>query len=292
MDDDKTIPFLRRLASMLQENSDAISFYPGGEDPKHPYGRIVIHNRAKVEHEVLPKYFNHSSFASLRRQLNYFAFVRVGKGRKQNAGATYCNPYVKVLDDIFTLKRRTGVNASGNSMVSMSFLPEDDPSFKPYASPGISATNAKATRKSERVRVQTNDAALDGSKLIPTVSFQSIYESEDTLEGDEDESTSSVLPVTSSSPPNKKQKLTPRIVLDLTHPKQVQGEEIIDGLSDNPFHFEAPQVDEPDIDFRPKMKQKTSRKQVATNKMKILSEGLEREDILVCATLMQLHYSN
>jgi len=104
-DNDKTIPFLRRLTDMLQENEESISFYRGENGM---LGRIVVHDRAAVENEVLPKYFNHSSFASLRRQLNYFAFVRVGKGRRQNSGAVYQNTSVVVLDDILKLKRRTG----------------------------------------------------------------------------------------------------------------------------------------------------------------------------------------
>lgn len=67
-------------------------------------GRIIIHDRARVESEVLPKYFNHASFASLRRQLNYFSFTRIGKGRQR--GATYCNDAVIELGDILRLKRR------------------------------------------------------------------------------------------------------------------------------------------------------------------------------------------
>lgn len=104
-DDEKTIPFLRRLTDMLRENEEVISFYPGERhSSKKLLGRIVVHDRAKVESEVLPKYFNHASFASLRRQLNYFAFIRLGKGRQR--GATYCNESVVDLDDILRLKRR------------------------------------------------------------------------------------------------------------------------------------------------------------------------------------------
>jgi len=76
-------------------------------------GRIVVHDRSKVESEVLPKYFNHASFASLRRQLNYFAFIRLGKGRQR--GATYCNESVVDLDDILRLKRRAVGTTSSSS---------------------------------------------------------------------------------------------------------------------------------------------------------------------------------
>ena len=57
-----------------------------------------------MESEILPRYFNHSSFASLRRQLNYFAFCRIGKGKQR--GAIYCNDKVVELEDILRLKRR------------------------------------------------------------------------------------------------------------------------------------------------------------------------------------------
>lgn len=92
---------------MLNENEDVISFYSGSvKDGKVTLGRIVVHDRVKVEASILPRYFNHSSFASLRRQLNYFCFTRMGKGRQR--GATYCNEGVVVLDDILRLKRRAG----------------------------------------------------------------------------------------------------------------------------------------------------------------------------------------
>jgi len=103
---EKTIPFLRRLIDMLQENKEVISFYPGVHEQNGPTtaGRIVVHDRARVESEILPRYFNHSSFASLRRQLNYFCFSRVGKGKQR--GAIYCNNQVIDLHDILRLKRR------------------------------------------------------------------------------------------------------------------------------------------------------------------------------------------
>lgn len=73
-------------------------------------GRIVVHDRSQVESQVLPRYFSHSSFASLRRQLNYFAFSRMGKGKQK--GATYMNDQVYDLEDILNLKRRLPGTAS------------------------------------------------------------------------------------------------------------------------------------------------------------------------------------
>jgi hypothetical protein len=75
-------------------------------------GRIVVHDRVNVEAKVLPRYFNHSSFASLRRQLNYFSFVRLGKGRQKES--TYVNEGVIVLEDILHLKRRSAGSAAVN----------------------------------------------------------------------------------------------------------------------------------------------------------------------------------
>jgi hypothetical protein len=97
---------------MLQENESVVSFYPGRKlrtsfskselsnivangfclylflghaNGQTMLGKIVVHDRVRVEAEVLPRYFNHASFASLRRQLNYFSFTRVGKGRQRGA---------------------------------------------------------------------------------------------------------------------------------------------------------------------------------------------------------------
>lgn len=91
---------------MLVENEDAVTFIPGthNRDGRKVLGRIVVHDRVVVEESVLPKYFNHSSFASLRRQLNYFSFVRMGKGRQRES--VYINANVVDLEDLMRLKRR------------------------------------------------------------------------------------------------------------------------------------------------------------------------------------------
>ncbi len=61
------------------------------------------------------RYFNHASFASLRRQLNYFNFTRIGKGRQR--GATYCNEAVIELSDILRLKRKSVTHAAPGASV-------------------------------------------------------------------------------------------------------------------------------------------------------------------------------
>eukprot|EP00578_Thalassiosira_sp_NH16_P006978 CAMPEP_0181119624 /NCGR_PEP_ID=MMETSP1071-20121207/23700_1 /TAXON_ID=35127 /ORGANISM="Thalassiosira sp., Strain NH16" /LENGTH=361 /DNA_ID=CAMNT_0023204181 /DNA_START=45 /DNA_END=1127 /DNA_ORIENTATION=- len=102
---EKTIPFLRQLTEMLQNNEELISFVPGQRLPNETtQGRIIVHDRNRVQAEVLPVYFNHASFASLRRQLSYFSFVRVGKSRQ--SGVTYTNDSVVDVSDIRKLKRR------------------------------------------------------------------------------------------------------------------------------------------------------------------------------------------
>mmetsp|Transcript_1942 Transcript_1942/g.4779 ORF Transcript_1942/g.4779 Transcript_1942/m.4779 type:complete len:324 (-) Transcript_1942:769-1740(-) len=116
-EEERTIPFLRRLVDMLQENTGVISFCRGSSvNGELQHGQIVVHDRIKMESDILPRYFNHSSFASLRRQLNYFSFTRVGKGRQR--GATYSNAAVVELDDILRLKRRTSVGHGSSSAVA------------------------------------------------------------------------------------------------------------------------------------------------------------------------------
>ncbi|KAL3767279.1 hypothetical protein ACHAW5_002082 [Stephanodiscus triporus] len=75
------------------------------------HGKIIVHDRNRVQSEVLPVYFNHASFASLRRQLSYFSFVRVGKSRQ--SGVTYTNDAVVELSDILRLKRRAATAGAG-----------------------------------------------------------------------------------------------------------------------------------------------------------------------------------
>jgi len=108
----------RRLRDMLLENEEVISFTPGHrKNGRVVLGRIVVHDRLAVESTVLPRYFNHSSFASLRRQLNYFSFVRLGKGRQRES--TYINEGVVELDDLLHLKRRSAGSSSPPADVVM-----------------------------------------------------------------------------------------------------------------------------------------------------------------------------
>jgi hypothetical protein len=120
---------------MLSENETVISFVPGSvtinnktkKVTSKTLGQIVVHDRIKVESDILPRYFNHSSFASLRRQLNYFSFTRIGKGRQK--GAVYCNEGVIEIDDILRLRRRpaqTTTGTTGSPLSTSTMLLEDD----------------------------------------------------------------------------------------------------------------------------------------------------------------------
>lgn len=85
--------------------------HPSNNSVVLQHGRIIVHDRNRVQSEVLPIYFNHASFASLRRQLSYFCFVRVGKSRQ--SGVTYANEMVVDLADILKLKRRVAGPGTG-----------------------------------------------------------------------------------------------------------------------------------------------------------------------------------
>jgi hypothetical protein len=125
---------------MLKENEDVISFVPGYRSAtKTVLGRIVVHDRVAVESTVLPRYFNHNSFASLRRQLNYFSFVRLGKGRQRES--TYLNEAVIALDDILSLKRRSSGGGGGPVAKALSATLSMGVRREPNLIPGSSATS-------------------------------------------------------------------------------------------------------------------------------------------------------
>jgi HSF-type DNA-binding len=131
-------------------------------------GRIIVYDRARVESEVLPKYFNHSSFASLRRQLNYFSFTRIGKGRQR--GATYCNEGVVELNDVLRLKRRTTGNPvprdleGGSPLFSKALkkkqqhFPSTINSIVPFVHLPTTQRERQSSRSIEKLRAQKNEA--------------------------------------------------------------------------------------------------------------------------------------
>lgn len=147
---------------MLQENKDVISFFPGSVNGGGEIilGRIVVHDRLKVEANVLPRYFNHSSFASLRRQLNYFSFTRLGKGRQR--GATYCNEAVIEIDDILRLKRRSNTGTTG--------APTTAPSLSAEATSESSSSIERSNFKRSRSVSVTSLEEQDTTTMTQTIS--------------------------------------------------------------------------------------------------------------------------
>jgi hypothetical protein len=184
---------VRRLVDMLSENEQVISFYPGlVQNGQVTLGRIVVHDRSKVEADILPRYFNHSSFASLRRQLNYFSFCRMGKGRQR--GATYCNDAVVDLADILRLKRRsTTANISSSSSSSSNESLADSSQESPAE---IQTSSSPSPSSSDDIirssKPQNKRARHNTKKPTPTLVSPSM------------------------SPVSHKSEDEPRIMLDLT----------------------------------------------------------------------------
>lgn len=133
-------------------------------------GRIVVHDRIQVEAEVLPRYFNHSSFASLRRQLNYFSFVRLGKGRQRES--TYVNADVVDLDDILSLKRRSAGGSDDKEAIER-LKEELQSSFdayqsksKPLRRSSKRKRSSKSLRQKKTTRLAHTSASLVQSQCV------------------------------------------------------------------------------------------------------------------------------
>mmetsp|Transcript_55228 Transcript_55228/g.159955 ORF Transcript_55228/g.159955 Transcript_55228/m.159955 type:complete len:222 (+) Transcript_55228:73-738(+) len=148
---------------MLKENKEVISFVPGSiKNGKKTLGRIVVHDRSQMEAN-LPRYFNHNSFASLRRQLNYFCFTRLGKGRQR--GATYCNEAVMELDDILKLKRRS---ADGTPPPPPATVPTVTPSASKHKR-SISISSSESEDADEHYRPAAKKARSNSMEYPRTV---------------------------------------------------------------------------------------------------------------------------
>jgi hypothetical protein len=68
--------FLHKLWTMLEieENAHILNWNDEGD-------RFHVLDIEAMEKYILPKYFRHSKFSSFQRQLNYFGFKKVGKGK-------------------------------------------------------------------------------------------------------------------------------------------------------------------------------------------------------------------
>lgn len=69
-------------------------------------GRIEVHHPARLEKEVLGRYFRHSKYSSFQRQLNYFGFRKIaGKGKM--SPCSYVNEAATVdIRSLLLMKRK------------------------------------------------------------------------------------------------------------------------------------------------------------------------------------------
>jgi len=189
---------------MLKENEDLISFHPGSKkNGKVILARIEVHNRAHVEQKILPRYFNHNSFASLRRQLNYFCFTRLGKGRQK--GAAYCNEGVIVMEDILRLKRRPHV--SGSSTTTSSQAPSEE---EEDATPLQEATSSGSTSSRHQRSVSMSSAEPDPQTQVRPSKKPRL--------------STSITPLDLQDAFVQNRTPSPTIVLDLTTPSERRGD--------------------------------------------------------------------
>ncbi|KAF0716917.1 Aste57867_2585 [Aphanomyces stellatus] len=81
-----TPPFLASLYEILtKEDPAVIGWCDGGK-------AFGVYDFEVMEHHVLPTYFRHSKFASFQRQLNYFGFRKLQRGRESELTNIYCQP--------------------------------------------------------------------------------------------------------------------------------------------------------------------------------------------------------
>jgi len=174
---------------------------------------MVVHDRARVEAEVLPRYFNHASFASLRRQLNYFSFTRVGKGRQR--GATYCNEGVVELDDILNLKRRP------SGAAALSSVPARHISKEKQVEAPIEQPSSEEETWNDAVNTNTANAVVPFVHLPPSKrKIKSDHPLRKRSRFLRNESPTAVISPMSSNPASEDELATPQqqIILDLTKP--------------------------------------------------------------------------
>lgn len=188
-----------------------------------------MHDRNRVENEILPRYFNHSSFASLRRQLNYFAFSRVGKGKEK--GAVYINEKVFKIDDILRLKRRLNTLSEEPGLDSDIGKDLENESNGPESAERLASFSSSSRLGSKRLakRKPTKKAKYDVHKILsdkkvsrygvssPNGPFETTLPSENSTPSRSFQSTS----ISSTENSNAK------VILDLTQPIEVESKTFI-----------------------------------------------------------------
>lgn len=104
-----TIPeFLYQLTKMLMKEQPEIISWDAGQ--------INVHDPARLQKDVLGKYFRHSNYSSFQRQLNYFGFRKVGHKGKMSP-CSYINAMVTHdLASILHVKRRQRNGTTGKQL--------------------------------------------------------------------------------------------------------------------------------------------------------------------------------
>ena len=129
-------------------------------------GKIVIHNRSLLQEEILPIYFNHKSFASLRRQLSYFSFIRCGKASEGKI--SYVNETVFELADILRLKRRSSSSSDKNASQEQQ-LQEKKPADPQLNTSSTQDKNHMLTSSANNVASAVNSGMLHAAKANDSV---------------------------------------------------------------------------------------------------------------------------
>lgn len=87
--------FLHKLWTMLdpsrEDNSNILCWDREGD-------KFHVLDIQAMETHILPRYFRHSKFSSFQRQLNYFGFKKVGKGK---VGSPF---YILLFSHVYILK--------------------------------------------------------------------------------------------------------------------------------------------------------------------------------------------
>ncbi|CAJ1948511.1 unnamed protein product [Cylindrotheca closterium] len=224
-EEERTIPFLRRLVDMLTENEEVISFCPGTmQKGKVTLGRIVVHDRLKVESNILPRYFNHSSFASLRRQLNYFSFTRLGKGRQR--GATYCNEEVMELEDILRLKRRSTAAPPSTTTTTIKTSSRATTTTTLPSTNHVTDGNSRSLKRTSRVSISSFEEVNAVHAPSTKRARHSLFEMSTSLHQTVSDSEDSTL---SGGDDHVHRKHHRRITLDLTTPLSNGEDDVLAG---------------------------------------------------------------
>mmetsp|Transcript_45778 Transcript_45778/g.89451 ORF Transcript_45778/g.89451 Transcript_45778/m.89451 type:complete len:434 (-) Transcript_45778:284-1585(-) len=123
------------LDSEADGNQDIISFLEHGR-------AFIIHNSKRFEKEIMARYFRHSNFSSFQRQLNFYGFRRINRGK--DSGAYYHEKFLRGNHKLCAEMKRTKVKGAKRGHPGFK---NDVPNF--YAMPSVEAMLSVDGMKSE-----------------------------------------------------------------------------------------------------------------------------------------------